>query len=112
MATRPCTLAGPRTARSQPMSNRMPRMIPSSGAKSGRLSKLERTTDGTRLPAPEGDLRGLRRAHDVEQIEHAAVDELEQRLGPEAEHEHDGRERNERDDLARVDLGELSAERL
>src|SRR5205823_1186386 len=91
---------------------RMPMMSPSSGAKSGRLSKLDRTTDGTGLLAPECDLRGPGRAHDVEQIEHAFVDELEQRLRPETENEHDDGERNERCDLARVDLGELAAERF
>src|SRR5689334_20983204 len=112
MATRPDDLPGPLFAKSQPMSRRMPRMSPSSGAKSGMLSKLERTAEGTILSASqrsERDLRGPRRAHGVEEIEHAAVDEREQRLRIEAEHEHDDRERYERRDLTHVDFGELAA---
>src|SRR6266849_731584 len=113
METRPWSFAGPWATRSHPISKRMPTMRPSSGAKSRRLSKLERTTEGTGLLASEErDLRGPRRAHDVEEVEHALVDELEQRLRPEPEHEHDDRERHERRDLARVDLGEFAAERF
>src|SRR6266511_1292047 len=113
METRPWSFAGPRATRSQPMSRRMPTMSPSSGAKSRRLSKLDRTTDGTGLPgSEERDLRRPGRAHDVEEIEHALVDELEQRLRPEPEHENDDGERHERRDLTHVDLGELATERL
>src|SRR5688500_9993050 len=110
MATSPDSLPCPRLARSHPMSKRMPRMSPISGAKSGMLSKLERTTDGTALFAPQGNLRGSGRAHGIEEVEYAAIDEREQWLRPETEHQHEDGERHERRDLAHVDLGEPAAE--
>src|SRR6185503_9493356 len=74
--------------------------------------KLERTTDGTALFASERNLRRPGRAHGVEEIEHTAVDEREQRFRIKAEHQHDDGERHQRRDLAHVDLGEFSAEGL
>src|SRR6185503_19528806 len=112
MAMSPDSLPGPRLARSQPMSRRMPRMSPSSGANKGMLSKLERTTDGTALFASERNLRGPGRAHGVEEIEHAAVDEREQRFRIKAEDQHDDGKRHQRRDLTHVDLGEFAAESL
>src|SRR5260221_5539774 len=112
MTTSPCSFLDPFTARSQTMRTRIPRMSVSSGAKNGRLSKLDRTTEGTFLPASERDLRGPRRADDVEQIDDAAVDQGEEGLRVEAEDEDEHRERDHRRDLPRVDLGELAAERF
>src|SRR5260370_7887580 len=103
MATRPWSFAGPWETRSHPMSKRMPTMRPSSGAKSRRLSKLERTTEGTGLlGSEERDLRGPRRAHDVEEVEHALADELDQRLGPEPQHHHTNPQRHQPRDLPRL----------
>src|SRR3954469_23935639 len=113
MATRPWFLPGPVLTRSQTMRSRMPRMSPSSGAKSGKLFTLFRTTTGMcGLPASQGDLRRAGRAHHVPEVQHAFVDEVEQGLGPKPEHQDEDGERNERDDLAAVDLGELAAESL
>src|SRR5262245_50543248 len=98
MAARPSALPCPRLPRSQPISKRMPSTSPSSGAKRGRLLMLSRMAMGTRLLSAESDLRRPRRAHDVEQIENAAVDEREERLRVKAEHQHQHRERQERSD--------------
>src|SRR5258708_24364245 len=94
------------------MSSQMPNMGPSSGEKSGRLLKLSRTTDGTAVFAPESDLRRAGRAHDVKEVDHTAVDERQEGLGVKPEHQHDDRERHQRDDLTRIDLRELSADCL
>src|SRR5256885_14596266 len=94
------------------MSKRMPTMSPSSGAKRRRLSKFERTTEGTTLSDVQGDLGGAGRAHGIEEIENAAVDEGQERFRIETEHQHDDDQRHQRGHFARVDLGKPSAERL
>src|SRR4051812_43082333 len=111
MATSPRIFVGPVVARSHTMSARMPAMIASSGENGARLLKLSRMgvvgdTAFSVLPLGSsgkerqdavrgiagGDLRRPGGAHHVEEIDDPAVDEREQRLRPEPEHEHDDRE--------------------
>src|SRR5262249_34501955 len=59
-----------------------------------------------------GHLHGTGTIDEAVNLERALVDEVEQGPRPEAENENEDREGSERRELARVDLGELAAERL